>query len=48
MIQWMMIHPWLALSIALSLIGVFCLLPIKKMRQALKTYWQSFKTKLGY
>ena len=48
MIQWTMIHPWLALSITLSLIGVFCLLPIKKMRQALKTYWQIFKTKLGY
>ena len=38
MIQWTMIHPWLALSIALSLIGVFCLLPIKKMRQALTNF----------
>jgi hypothetical protein len=48
MIQWTMIHPWFALLILLSLIGVWCILPVKVIRRELNTYWQSFKTKLGY
>ena len=48
MIQWTLIHPWLALSILLSLIGAWRILPVHDMRRELNKYWQSFKAKLGY
>ena len=47
-IQWTMIHPWFALLIVLSLIAVWLVLPVKLIWGELKTYWQSFKAKLGY
>ncbi len=46
-IQWTMIHPWFALLIVLSLIAAWRILPVKLIWRELKTYWQSFKAKLG-
>ena len=47
-IKWTMIHPWFALLIVLSLIAVLRVLPVKLIWREFKTYWQSFKAKLGY
>ena len=46
-IQWTIIHPWLALLIVLSLIAAWRILPVKLIWRELNTYWQSFKAKLG-
>jgi O-antigen ligase len=47
-IKWTMIHPWFALLIVLSLIPIWRVLPVKLIWREFKSYWQSFKAKLGY